>query len=401
MSKKSTARKIVLSILMVAVPTLLSVCFAWLYQRPAADLIRNTVILTGSSLCVVFAWFQGETTHTLLYNNEFHIGRFAMIYLSGVLLAGFFSQLPTAVWPMLPFAVALGLFGNSFLGLFAYSSVLMYTVFLAQTSTNVFLMYFLGGAFAILLFQSLDAHFRVGIPIALSLLFFAVAQMACLILFINEHLSVGMFVFPVLNLFFSGILLFCVLKYFSYAIVHKYRNRYMEINDPEFSLMAEMKEIARKDYFLALHTAYFSERIAAAIGADCALAKAGAYYHRIGKIFKEKYDPQMSETDVVQQICEENEFPPDIREVLRECMEHDYRSKESTIVMFADAVVSMVLYIFSREPDKQPDYSQIVEVIFKKKQENGSLLNSSITIHELNVMQEIFVKEKLYYDFLR
>lgn len=69
--------------------------------------------------------------------------------------------------------------------------------------------------------------------------------------------------------------------------------------------------------------------------------------------------------------------------------------------MFADAVVSMVLYIFSREPDKQPDYSQIVEVIFKKKQENGSLLNSSITIHELNVMQEIFVKEKLYYDFLR
>ncbi|MGN1170409.1 MAG: hypothetical protein ACI4SZ_02025, partial [Lachnospiraceae bacterium] len=63
MSKKSTAKKIVLSILMVIIPCLLSVGFAWLYQRPAADLIRNTVILTGSSLCVVFAWFQGETTH--------------------------------------------------------------------------------------------------------------------------------------------------------------------------------------------------------------------------------------------------------------------------------------------------------------------------------------------------
>lgn len=401
MSKKSIAKKVILSILMVAVPSLLSAGFAWLYQRPASELIRNTVILSGSSLCVVYAWFQGEVTHTLLYNNEFHMARFAGIYLSGVLLAGFFPQLPTAVWPVLPFAVALGLFGNSFLGIFAYSSILMYTVFLAQSSVNVFLLYFLSGAVAILLFQNLDEHFRVGIPIALSLLFFAVVQMACLILFINEHLSAGMFVFPFLNLFFSGILLLCVLKYFSYAIVHKYRNRYMEINDPEFSLMSEMKQISRKDYFLALHTAYFSERIAAAICADCALAKAGAYYHRVGKIFKERYDPQLSEMDVVQRICDENEFPPDIREVLRECLEHEYRSKESTIVMFSDAVVSMVLYMFSREPDTQPDYRQIIEVIFKKKQENGSLLNSSITIRELHVMQEIFVKEKLYYDFLR
>jgi len=49
--------------------------------------------------------------------------------------------------------------------------------------------------------------------------------------------------------------------------------------------------------------------------------------------------------------------------------------------------------------DAQMD--QIIDVIFKKKQDSGALNNSSITIHELLIMKEIFIKEKLYYDFLR
>lgn len=69
--------------------------------------------------------------------------------------------------------------------------------------------------------------------------------------------------------------------------------------------------------------------------------------------------------------------------------------------MFSDAIVSAVQFLLAKEPSAKPDYEQVVNVIFKKKQENGSLNESSITLHELMVMKQIFIQEKLYYDFLR
>ena len=398
---KINAKKIITAILIVLVPCFLSVCAGWLYERPMNEQIRNTVMVSISTLCIIFAWCHHEQENMLDYNNALHIMRFAAFFIGGFILACLLPLFPFAVWPVIALAVALSFFSNAFLGLFSYAVLIMFAVFLAEASANVFFMYFISGAVAILLFRHLDEAFKVGIPTAISLLFFLVTETASIILFINERLRWNLFVLPVMNLCLTGLLLLCVLKYFSFAVIHQYRNRYQEINDPEFGLMAEMKQEAREDYFLALHTAYFSERIAASIHADVALAKAGAYYHRIGKIYREKRGETASEEEIIRRICSENEFPPDIMKVLLECVGREFVSKESTIVMFSDAVVSSILFLFEKEPDGKPNYNQVVDVIFKKKQENGTLNMSDITLKELTVMKQIFIKEKLYYDFLR
>ncbi len=399
--KQINWKNILIAIVLVLVPGALAFGVSVLYQRPLNEQIRNTVLVMIGALTLVYAWFHAKSEQDLDYNNALYMNRFAAFFLGGMVLACLLPLFPFPVWPIAALAVALSFFSNTFIGMFSYGVVVMFAVFLAEAPASVFFLYFLSGAAAILLFRHLDESYKVGIPAAISLLYLFVTETASIVLFINERLSWEMFVLPILNLLLTGLLLICVLKYFSFAIIHKYRNRYQEINDPEFGLMAEMKKDAREDYFLALHTAYFSERIASSIHADVALAKAGAYYHRIGKIYREKYQDTSSEAEIIKRICEENEFPPNIQEVLLECAGRKYISKESTIVMFSDAIVSSVLFLLEKEPQKKPDYGQLVDVIFKKKQEKGLINNSSITIHELLVMKQIFVKEKLYYDFLR
>lgn len=398
---KIDGRKIMLGILMTVLPALLSAGAAFLYKRPLNELIRNTVMLTMSALTLVFGWYQCMVEGKLDYNNTLHTSRFTAIFICSLLYVCLLPLFPFQVWPIVPLAVALAFFSNTFLGLFSYASVVMFAVFLAEASTNVFFLYFLSGAVAVLLFRQMDEAFHVGIPMLISLLFFLLAETASIVISLNERLSWEIFVLPVMNVCLTGLLLIGVLKYFSFSIIHRYRNRYQEINDPEFELMAEMKKEEREDYFLALHTAYFSERIAAAIHANVALAKAGAYYHRIGRIYREKRGDTAKEEEIIKRVCEENEFPPDIEAVLLECAGHHFGSKESTIVMFSDAIVSAVQFLLAKEPSAKPDYEQVVNVIFKKKQENGSLNESSITLHELMVMKQIFIQEKLYYDFLR
>lgn len=399
--RKINWEKNMMGILIVLLSCLFSACAGYLYARPVNEQIRNTVMVSVSALCIVFAWFHHEQENLLDYNNALHMGRFALFLTGGLALACLLPLFPFPVWPVMALAVALSFFSNAFLGLFSYSVIIMFAVFLSEASVNVFFMYFISGAVAILLFRHLDEAFKVSIPTAVSLMLFFVVETASIVLFINERLSWELFILPVMNLCLTGLLLLCVLKYFSYAIVHRYRNRYQEINDPEFELMVKLKQEAKEDYFLALHTAYFSERIAASVHADVALAKAGAYYHRFGRIYREKHGETASEEEILRRVCSENEFPPDIEAVLLECVRRDFVSKESTIVMLSDAVVSSILFLFSKEPNARPDYSQVINMIFKKKQESGILNKSTITIGDFVAMKQIFIKERLYYDFLR
>lgn len=399
--KRLNQKTRLIRVLMIVLPAIFIGVSGYLYRQQINEQLRNIVLIIIGSGSLVYAWLHCEGEDSLDYNNAVHLNRFAAFYLTGAFVACFLPLFPFPVWPITALAVALSFFSNTFIGLFSYGCIIMQAVFLAGVSVNVFFLYFLSGSVAILLFRHLDENYNVGLPACISLLYLFLTETASIILFINERLSWEMFVLPVMNLLLTGLLFVVVLKYFSTSIIHKFRSRYQEIIDPEYELMAEMKIEAREDYFLALHTAYFSERIANSIHADVALAKAGAYYHRIGKVYRDKRNDSASETEIIQRIASEQEFPPAIEKVLLECVQHRFVSKESTIVMMSDAIVSSILFLMKKDANATLDYNQIIDVIFKKKQDSGALNNSSITIHELLIMKEIFIKEKLYYDFLR
>ena len=69
--------------------------------------------------------------------------------------------------------------------------------------------------------------------------------------------------------------------------------------------------------------------------------------------------------------------------------------------MFADCIVSSILYLFEKDPKAELDYKQLIDTVFSKKLETDELWGNEISLAQIHEMKKIFFEEKLYYDFLR
>ncbi len=396
-SNKQTIKRILIFGLMF----LLSGCIAFagslLYGRDAAVLMRNTVMVLAGTGIVIFAFILEEINGRFIYRNDGKYARFALMYLGGLAASVFLPYLPVTGWPFLVIFVLLGVFSDSLTGLAAGSVCLLLSVNYAGGSFAVFWLYFISGAAGILVFGTLDDEFKVGIPMFLSLMVLTLCLTANVILLSPEQLSAAQFMIPAINLLVSCILLLISLKLFSTAVIYRNREKYMEINDPEFPLLVQLKERSKDEYYHAIHTAYLSDRIARRLGLDDAAAKACAYYQRIGILRGE------NTWENVSAVCGEYHFPPNTKKILKEFVDESEKivSKETVIVLFADCIVSSIVYLFEKDPKAELDYAQLIETVFRKKLETDELWGSEITLSQINEMKKIFVEEKLYYDFLR
>ena len=158
--------------------------------------------------------------------------------------------------------------------------------------------------------------------------------MGNVILFVNAKLSFGQFTIPAVNLMVSCILLLVSLKMFSSTVIHRYRERYMEINDPECPLLVQLKEKSKEEYYHAIHTAYLGDKIAKSLEIDDAAVKACGYYHRIGMLRGE------NTWENVSAICDQYHFPPKTKSILKEYVDADSKvvSKETIVVLLPTAL---------------------------------------------------------------
>ena len=390
-------KRIVVFMFMFALSGLIAWLGSVLYGNKTDMMIRNIVMILAGTGIVIFSFVMGEISGFFVYRNEGRYARFAVTYLFCLVAAVFLPFLPVAGWPYLVFFVLLGVFSNGMTGLVAGSLCLLMSVHFAGCDYAVFWLYFISGMAGIMLFATLDEEFRVGIPVLISLLILALSLTANVILFSEEKLSLAQFMIPGINLMICCILLLVSLKMVSSMVIHRYRDRYMEINDPECPLLVQLKELSKEEYYHAIHTAYLGDKVARSLGIDDAAVKACGYYHRIGKLTGE------NTWENVSAICDKYHFPPKTRQILKEYVDPDEKiiSKETIVVLFADCIVSSILYLFAKDPKAELDYEQLIETVFKKKFETDELWGNEISLGQICEMKKIFIKEKLYYDFLR
>lgn len=372
---------------------------AWLYKKPVIE-ISGIVILVLPGICgVIFSMEQSVETDAFLFDNRFHLWRFTVLYLISLAGSLVFPLLPEGGWPYLAVFIGLMLFSNQTIGIFAGTVLLIITRMLhgGPECCVIFFVYFVGGLVGIIVFSYVNTSFKVGLPLVISLM----VQMVCLsvqeVLYVNEQLKMQMFMIPAVNLLVCLILLLVILKYFSFSIVYKNQDLYMDINDPECTLLVELKSVSKEEYYHAVHTAYLCDRIAKRLNLDDAVVKACGYYHRIGILKGE------NTWENLQLIMEENHFPQRVREILKEYVDRTELmiSKETIVLLFSDTIISSINYLFSKDPQIQINYPKVIEGIFKKRIESGVIDRSNLTFGELQEMKEILVEEKLYYDFLR
>lgn len=361
--------------------------YGYFHSMSEVLLMRNTVMTALGVGITGFLYRQDYLAGRLYYDNGAHYGRFWAVFGAGTGLAFICVFLPEQGWPFLPLYVLLTLFSDTVVGVLAASLLLMVSTLLSGVSMEVFSLYFVSGIFGAALFGNLKKGFSVGIPVFLSMLCLLVCETAGTVLVSNEHLSAEAFLLPGANIVVSSVLLLVILKLFSSRVVYKYRERYLELNDPENAILAEYKEQDRSAYFECVHTAYFCERIADRLKMDADALKCAGYYHKMADFqeFTEKYD-----------------FPPKVREILREY--HTGRRlvtrRETAVLLCANTVVNSILFVRSRGEERKVDYGQVIDTVFKKFQKAGTFQECDITMRELMTIEKIFKEEKLYYDFL-
>ena len=395
--KRQTLKRIAVFGLMFILAGIIALAGTILHKGEMEEMLRNTVmVMTGTGM-VIFSFAMEEINQRFIYRNEGKYGRFSLMYLGGLLAAVFLPYLPVTGWPFLVIFVLLGVFSDTATGVMAGSVCLLLSVHFVGGDFAIFWLYFISGVVGSLVFSTLDDDFRVMLPLFISLAVLTLCLTANEILFTPMKLSAAQFLIPAINLVVCCILLLISLKMFSTAVIHRNREKYMEINDPEFPLLVQLKEMSKEEYYHAVHTAYLSDRIARRLELDDAAAKACAYYHRIGKLRGE------NTWENVSLICNEYHFPSSTKKILKEYVDESEKvvSRETIVVLFADCIVSSILYLFEKDPMAQLDYAQLIETVFQKKLETDELWWNEISLSQIREMKKIFIEEKLYYDFLR
>ena len=394
-NKKKELVYLVNSILVV-ITVLLVTAGGFLKHAGGAELLRNAILAGTGAFLTCFLFLSEKDRLSEKNASPARTSRFAISY--GICLAVSLccAFLPPAGWPFLVIFVMMSLFCGFLPGICGGISFLTFSVLLAGADISIFALYVLTGLLGACLFSRLDEKYRIALPLFVSLSFLFAAETACVVLFANETLKWELFLIPALNVIISLILLLILLKVYSGMEIFKYRIRYLEINDQEFELLVNIKEKDKNVYYRAVHAAYFSERIAQALSLDADAAKTAAYYANAGILYKEP------EKDLEKEFVSYG-FPPYARQLLRELTVKNtgIRHKEAAVVYMADAVISSILYLFEKKQDTKTDYAAVIETVFQKKWESGSLKNSELTFAEWNRMKKIFKEEKLYYDFLR
>ncbi len=216
--------------------------------------------------------------------------------------------------------------------------------------------------------------------------------------------------------------------------------RLLELTNPNNELLRRLMIEAPGTYHHSLIVANLAETAAYEIGANTALARAGAYYHDIGKLknpqmFSENqagYNPhddlapETSAKIITQhpkngvEMGLEYGLPRVILDIIREhhgtslvkffyfkalklygadaVDEADYRyqgvipgTRESAVVMLADTVEAAVRSMLGSGKTLD-EAAGVMQTLIKDKLDDGQLNNSGLAIHELEIIRRAFLK---------
>lgn len=357
------------------------------------------LIFVAVSGCAATLYLYGteKAADTLDYDNALHRKRF--YYLFFLLLAASLALafLPFDIWPYPLIYLALGLFSNTGCGIVGGSTLLMITMMAsAQENPVIALIYLLSGVIALSLFRRMDEAFQVQRPMFLTLLFLYVLLVLNHTLILKEELTAMVLLMPLTNVFACLVLISVLLNFFGRHVIRQTNDMYMEINDPEYELMVNLKEQNKDGYFLAIHSAYLAERIATDLQMDVRATKACAYYHAVCK--------ELGGEDGPAAFARSKRFPEDAIRLIDEYENPPatgYVSKEAAVVNICETLVRMIKSIFVKDKTAKVDYDAMVDKIFEHHWQKGDLNLNGISFGEMTRIRQLLKKERLYYDFLR
>lgn len=346
------------------------------------EMIRNAIISVFAGIAILFSYEREKEDGQLMTKTDRTRPIFLLLTIVFLIFSCCFTLLSPTAWIFPVLITALTIYSGTITGITTGTYLILVAVSLSDAPLGIFFLYFIVGIFAAVLFHKLDDRFRIALPIVGALSVHAVSLIAQVVFFISGVTQMESFLMPAINLIMNAILYFILMKIYSASVTHRYREIYQTINDQEYEWMLQLKDNNPDAYYHAVHTAYFAERIADLLHADKLLSKGGSYYLDI-----DEHD--------------DLSFPPPLRVLLSELQSQDIYSKEAAIVYISGTVISNVSKQLHDRPNLDLNYNNIIEDAFEQIYKDGVLNQVCVTFQELHQMKKFFIKEQIYFDFLR
>lgn len=390
--------KAVYPVLIFLLSVILSAGAGYLYGLSVITLVRNGIFVSLLSGITIFTLYFEFLKGRLLYDNAGNMWRFFLTFVLSLIAALFFPLIPSGGWIYLSVFVALTLFSDELIAFTAGTELLSISLLLTDSADiTAFFAYIIPGITAIVLFSTISGDFKVFVPILVSSLSYLTSLSVAEVLVVNRIFTITAFLYPVVNTVVCIVIMLIVLKLFSFSLIYKEQDRLMDIIDTEFELLTMLKSTSKTDYDHSIYTAVLCSKMANKLGLSEPLTKALGYYHRIGVVRGE------NNWENAESVMREYEIPENVIELLSEYLDNNryVKSKETSVLLFADTVISSIDYLFSKDKDAALNYDKLIVAIFDKKIESGVIDRADISYGDINIMKKTLIDEKLFYDFLR
>ena len=401
----------------------------------------GSLVITGMLFAALYLFFRWGKGNILLKPNE--IRMLFTIYMMMVLLIRILANLTVfTIVPVGLFAMMVSLLVGRRMALWLNALFCIIGCFIFNGDVQ-FLMYALiSGTFAALIIQKTDKRSHL-IPAALGMAAVDFVTTISLGFFFGEGYSAELLLQGGIGAV-TGLLSMIVavgsLPFWENMFEANTPLRLMELTNPNNELLRKLMIEAPGTYHHSLIVANLAETAVYDIGGNTALARAGAYYHDVGKLrypqfFAENQSghnphdelpPEKSAKIITGhtkgglELAERYKLPPVVRDMIVEhhgnslvkffyfkalklygaenVNEGDYRyqgripsSRESAVVMLADTVEAAVRSMLGHGKTME-EAEAAVKNLMKDKLDDGQLNNSGLTLNELETIRLAFLK---------
>lgn len=401
----------------------------------------GSLVITGMLFAALYLFFRWGKGNILLKPNE--IRMLFTIYMMMVLLIRILANLTVfTIVPVGLFAMLVSLLVGRRMALWLNALFCIIGCFIFNGDVQ-FLMYALiSGTFAALIIQKTDKRSHL-IPAALGMAAVDFVTTISLGFFFGEGYSAELLFQGGIGAV-TGLLSMIVavgsLPFWENMFEANTPLRLMELTNPNNELLRKLMIEAPGTYHHSLIVANLAETAVYDIGGNTALARAGAYYHDVGKLRYPQYfaenqsgynphdelPPEKSAKIITGhtkgglELAERYKLPPVVRDMIVEhhgnslvkffyfkalklygadnVNEADYRyqgripsSRESAVVMLADTVEAAVRSMLGHGKTME-EAEAAVKNLMKDKLDDGQLNNSGLTLNELETIRLAFLK---------
>lgn len=396
--EKKSVKGLVLSfIINLSVFILWTLLWGYLHDAKPSSLLRNLLLDVFGAFAIAFSFWASAYKGELSWWNQDHEVRYSFIVVFCAVSLFGMPYIPFLAAPVAMTAVVMTIFSGGFCGLVSYLFMVMQYILLSGLKTEQVVVLAFSGLLGIVLFKSLDKEFRyVGILFA-----YMVSDLVCCSVYYvmtAPRADLGDSVMYVgIRLFSELVIILILLKMTGKYCIYRDEDFYKRINTPDYKLLVQLKNVSKETYIHAVHTAYLSEKISQKIEVNTALAKAGAYYHKIGILEGD------NTTENTLKVGRDNKFPKPLLKLLEEYGDGKSTqiSKEAAVVQLSETVVTYISDAFLKDKNAVLDYEKIIDDIILKKMDSRDWNKCVLTMGELCKIREGLAEVKLYYDFLR